>query len=154
MEGQRIRYLNVGEKMMQTQRILLTTFMLSFMAMLYGCQPKESTQDNKALAHSAPDAQQTSTDHAAAPVVSKAEFTKLAQDIGCFACHSIEKKLLGPAWKDVAAIYRQDPVAEDKIMNKIAKGGDGVWGKIAMPAYPDLSEANRRTLTKYILSLK
>lgn len=143
------------KEMMRTQRIVLATFVLSLIPMIYGCQPKESAHDgNKASAHAVPDQKQTPVDQTGTSVVvSKAEFTKLAQDIGCFACHSIEKKLLGPAWKDVAAVYRQDPAAEDKIMNKIAKGGDGVWGKIAMPAYPDLSEANRRTLTKFILSL-
>ncbi len=140
--------------MMQTQKIVLTTFMLPLLAMFYGCQPKESTQDSKAHTPMAAEVQQTAAADAAAPVVSKAEFSRLAQDIGCFACHSIEKKLLGPAWKDVAAIYRHDPAAEDKIMNKIAKGGSGVWGKIAMPAYPDLAEAKRRILTKYILSLE
>lgn len=86
--------------------------------------------------------------------MSKAAFTKLAKDIGCFACHSIEKKLLGPAWKDVAAVYRHDPAAEDKMMRKLAKGGSGVWGSIEMPAYPDLSEEKSRVLVKFILSLE
>ena len=79
---------------------------------------------------------------------------KLAKDIGCLACHSIDKKLLGPAWKHVAAINRDDPAAEARLMDKIAKGGSGVWGKIDMPAYPDLSEENRRVLVKFILSLE
>lgn len=79
---------------------------------------------------------------------------KLAKEIGCLSCHSIDKKLLGPAWKNVAAIYRDNPAAEAILMSKIAKGGSGVWGKIAMPAYPDLSEAKNRTLVKFILSLK
>ncbi len=54
----------------------------------------------------------------------------------------------------MAAIYRQDPDAENKIMNKISKGGSGVWGKIAMPGYPDLSEEKRRILVEYILALE
>lgn len=140
--------------MMQTQRTVLTIFMVPLLAMLYGCQPGEPTQAHKASVPAAPDVQQVSKDNAAAPVVSRADFTKLAKDIGCFSCHSIEKKLLGPAWKDVAAIYRHDPAGEDKIMNKIAKGGGGVWGKIPMPAYPDLSEANRKVLVRFILSLE
>ncbi|PWB46441.1 MAG: cytochrome C [Nitrosomonadales bacterium] len=98
--------------------------------------------------------QQASGNGAVASVVSKEVFVKLAKDIGCFACHSIEKKLLGPAWKDVAVIYRQDPEAENKIMNKVAKGGSGVWGTIAMPGYPNLEEEKRRILVRYILALE
>jgi len=79
---------------------------------------------------------------------------KLAKDIGCLACHSLDKKLLGPAWKQVAAIYRNDPAAEAKLMDKIAKGGSGVWGKIAMPAYADLGEEKKEILVKFILSLE
>ena len=124
---------------MQTQSIVLTTFMLPLLAALYGCQPEESTQNS-------------AKGNAATPAESGT--MKLAKDIGCLACHSIDKKLLGPAWKNVAAINRNDPAAEARLMNKIAKGGSGVWGKIEMPAYPDLSEANRRVLVKFILSLK
>lgn len=124
---------------MQTQSIVLTSFMVPLLAVLYGCQPEESTQ-------------QPAKGKAATPAVSGT--MKLAKDIGCLACHSIDKKLLGPAWKNVAAINRDDPAAEARLMNKIAKGGSGVWGKIDMPAYPDLSEENRRVLVKFILSLE
>lgn len=79
---------------------------------------------------------------------------KLAKDIGCLACHSMEKKLLGPAWKTVAQINRGVPDAEARLMDKITKGGSGVWGNIAMPAYPDLEESKKRTLVKFILSLE
>jgi cytochrome c len=79
---------------------------------------------------------------------------QFARDTGCFACHSFDKKFLGPSWKDVAAIYNGDNEAEAKLMNKIAKGGSGVWGNVDMPGYPDMSEENRRILARYILSLK
>lgn len=124
---------------MQTQSIVLTTFMVPLLAVLYGCQPEESTQQSA---------------KGNAPTASGADAMKLAKDIGCLACHSIDKKLLGPAWKNVAAINRDDPAAEARLMDKIAKGGSGVWGKIDMPAYPDLSEADRSVLVKFILSLK
>lgn len=139
---------------MQTQRILLTTFIVPLLVVLYGCEPKESTQQPRASVPVAPAVQQHATDNASTPVVSKAEFTKLAKDIGCFSCHSIEKKLLGPAWKHVAGIYRNDPAAEGKLMNKIANGGSGVWGSIEMPSYPNLGEEKRRVLVKFILSLE
>lgn len=139
---------------MQTQKIVLTTFMLPLLGLLWGCQPEVTGQQSKVPVATSVTAVQSSAGNSAAPVVSREEFTKLAKDIGCFACHSIEKKLLGPAWSDVASVYRKDPSAEDKIMNKIAKGGSGVWGRIAMPAYPDLAEEKRRILTQYILSLE
>lgn len=88
------------------------------------------------------------------PAVSRADAMKLAKDIGCLSCHSIDKKLLGPAWRHVAGVYRGDPTAEARMLNKIAKGGSGVWGSIEMPAYPDLNETNRSILVKFILSLE
>jgi len=54
----------------------------------------------------------------------------------------------------VAGLYRDDPEGEAKLMNKIAKGGSGVWGSIDMPAYPGLSEAQLKMLSRFILSLE
>jgi cytochrome c len=81
--------------------------------------------------------------------------TPLAQKSGCFACHSIDKKVMGPAWKDVAAKYRGDASAEAKLVTKVSKGGSGVWGTMAMPAQaPKVQEADIKTLVKFVLSLK
>lgn len=139
---------------MQTQRIVPATFIVPLLAVLYGCQPEEPKQQPKASTSAAQTVQQAASNNVAASGASKEEFTKLAKDIGCFACHSIEKKLLGPAWKQVAILYRNNPEAEAKLLDKIAKGGDGVWGNIAMPAYPDLDKEKSRILVKYILSLE
>lgn len=79
---------------------------------------------------------------------------QLAKAKGCFACHTLDKKLVGPAWKDVAAKYRGDATAEAKLVDKVGKGGSGVWGPVAMPPNVLVSEADRKTLVKYILSLK
>lgn len=135
---------------MQTQNIVLTTYMVPLLAVLFGFHSQQSS----ASAPAAPAVKQPVATNAATPVVSREDFLKLAKEIGCLSCHSIDKKLLGPAWKNVAAIYRDNPAAEAILMSKIAKGGSGVWGKIAMPAYPDLSEAKSRVLVKFILSLK
>ena len=78
----------------------------------------------------------------------------LAKKSNCFLCHAIFSKVVGPAWKDVAAKYRDDVNAHAHLTNKIAKGGSGVWGSMAMPPQSDLSEAERNTLVDYILSLK
>ena len=133
---------------MQTQNIVLTIFWVPLFAMLYGCEQKEATQQSSV---SAPAAQHVA---ATTPDGSQIDVMKLAKDIGCLACHALDKKLLGPAWKHVAAINRDIPDAEARLMTKIAKGGSGVWGKIDMPAYPDLSEEKRRILVRFILSLK
>jgi cytochrome c len=62
--------------------------------------------------------------------------------------------VLGPSWKDVAAKYRGDAAAQVRMENKIAKGGSGAWGTLAMPAQPQLSEAERTLLARFILNLK
>ena len=78
----------------------------------------------------------------------------LAKKNGCLACHAIDKKVFGPAWRDVAAKYRGDAGAEARLAEKIAKGGGGVWGNMPMPANPKISEVERRSLAKFVLSLK
>lgn len=77
----------------------------------------------------------------------------LAKKHGCLNCHAVDKKVVGPAWRDVAAKYRGDAGAEERLMEKVAKGGGGVWGAMAMPPNPKLTEAERRELVKFILSL-
>jgi len=62
--------------------------------------------------------------------------------------------VVGPAWKDVAAKYRGDAGAQARLETKIAKGGSGAWGSMAMPAQPQLNEAERTLLVRYILNLK
>ncbi|BBJ00451.1 hypothetical protein FGKAn22_21430 [Ferrigenium kumadai] len=86
--------------------------------------------------------------------VSEADGLALAKKNNCMACHAIDKKVVGPAWKDVAAKYRGDVGAEARLMDKIAKGGSGAWGSMAMPANPKISEADRRALARFVLSLK
>ena len=79
---------------------------------------------------------------------------QLAKEKNCLACHAIDQKLVGPAYKDVAAKYKGDKSAEGKLATKIQKGGSGVWGAIPMPANPQVSEAEAKTLAKWVLSLK
>ena len=75
---------------------------------------------------------------------------------GCFVCHSNEKKVVGPAYKDVAEKYRRDPSAEDKLVEKVSKGGSGVWGSMAMPAQDPkgIKQAEIRRLVQYVLRLQ
>lgn len=78
----------------------------------------------------------------------------LAKAKNCMACHSVTNKVLGPAFKDVGAKYAGQKGAEDKLVQKVLKGGSGVWGTVPMPANAQLNEAEARTLVKWVLSLK
>lgn len=78
----------------------------------------------------------------------------LAKAKNCTACHAEAKKMIGPAYKDVAAKYANDKDAVAKLSEKIIKGGVGVWGQIPMPANAQVSPAEAETLVKWILSLK
>lgn len=78
----------------------------------------------------------------------------LAKAKNCMACHALDKKLVGPAYKDVAAKYAGDKDAATKLAKKIREGGTGVWGQVPMPANPQVSEAEALTLAKWVLTVK
>jgi cytochrome c len=78
----------------------------------------------------------------------------LAKNKNCMACHALDKKLVGPSYKDVAAKYSGDKAAVDTLALKIQKGGTGVWGAIPMPANPQVSEAEAKTLATWVMSIK
>jgi cytochrome c len=88
---------------------------------------------------------------AAAPAYAQEE---LAKKHNCFACHAVDKKLVGPAYKDVAAKYRNDPAAEAKLFEKVKKGGQGVWGQVPMPPNAQVPDADIKSLVKWVLSQK
>lgn len=79
---------------------------------------------------------------------------ELAKAKNCMACHAVDKKLVGPSYKDVAAKYASDKDAVAKLSKKIREGGMGVWGQIPMPANPQVSEAEAQTLAKWVLTVK
>jgi cytochrome c len=78
----------------------------------------------------------------------------LAKAKNCMACHAVANKVVGPAYKDIAAKYAGQKDAEDKLTQKVLKGGSGVWGAVPMPANAQVNEAEARTLVKWILSVK
>ena len=78
----------------------------------------------------------------------------LATAKNCMACHAIDKKLVGPAYKDVAAKYAGQKDAVDKLAAKILKGGSGVWGPVPMPANTQVNEAEAKKLAAWVLTLK
>ncbi|MEY4426452.1 MAG: hypothetical protein RL535_750 [Pseudomonadota bacterium] len=79
---------------------------------------------------------------------------KLATDKNCMSCHSVEKKVVGPAYKDIAKKYAGQKDAVDMLASKIQKGGAGVWGPIPMPANAQVNAAEAKTLATWVMSLK
>lgn len=78
----------------------------------------------------------------------------LATSKNCMSCHAVDRKVLGPSFKDVAAKYKDDKGAVDLMAAKIMKGGSGVWGPVPMPANNQVSEADARKLAAWVLSTK
>ena len=79
---------------------------------------------------------------------------ELAQKKNCMACHAVDKKVVGPAYKDVAAKYAGDKTAADKLAEKIQKGGSGVWGPVPMPPNVTVPDADIKSLVDWILAQK
>lgn len=79
---------------------------------------------------------------------------ELAKSKGCFTCHAVDKKVVGPAFKDVAQKYAGQPDAQAKLAEKVIKGGSGVWGKMPMPANPKVTPDEANKLVEWILGLK
>ncbi|NOT18587.1 MAG: c-type cytochrome [Sulfuriferula sp.] len=92
----------------------------------------------------------------------------LAQKNACMSCHGVDKKIVGPGYTDVAAKYRAELAGvkkpadkkaaelaiENKLVDKVKKGGAGAWGTIPMPPNPQVADADLHTIVKWVLSLK
>jgi cytochrome c len=79
---------------------------------------------------------------------------ELAKKHACFACHTLDKKLVGPSYKDVAAKYRSDKAAAAKLADKVKNGSQGVWGNVPMPPNSAVPDADIKALVSWILSQK
>jgi len=94
----------------------------------------------------------------AALTVASAAFADQLEDMmkknGCVACHAEDKKILGPAYKDVAAKYHGNAKAASMLEEKVKKGGSGVWGQIPMPPNSQVSDADIKKMVALILALK
>ena len=77
----------------------------------------------------------------------------LAKRKACFACHGIDKRIVGPAFKEVAARYKGEAGIEAKLVQKLRRGGSGAWGPMAMPPNPDLAESDAAALVQWVLGL-
>lgn len=88
---------------------------------------------------------------AAAPAMAN---QALAQKNNCLSCHAVDHKVVGPAYKDIAKKYAGDKGAEAKLIAKVKAGGSGVWGPIPMPPNAQVSDADIKTLVKWVLAQK
>lgn len=131
-------------------------------ALLAGCN-KEQPAPAPAPSSAPAPAPESGTPAAAAPSTSAAPAggavnEQAAHDLlnksGCLACHAVDKKMVGPAYKDVADKYRGQPDAEAKLVQKVKNGGAGVWGQVPMPPNPQVSDEDLKTVVGWILSLK
>lgn len=78
----------------------------------------------------------------------------LATSKNCMSCHAVDRKVLGPSFKNIAAKYKDNKAATDLLATKIVKGGAGVWGPVPMPANTQVSEADAKKLAAWVLSTK
>jgi len=78
----------------------------------------------------------------------------LAKASGCFACHTVDKKLVGPSYREIANRYRQDKGAAARLAQKVKSGGKGVWGDIPMPPNGHVKDADIQSIVRWVLSLK
>ncbi|MBC3884113.1 c-type cytochrome [Undibacterium griseum] len=78
----------------------------------------------------------------------------LAKKNNCLTCHSIDKKLVGPAWKDIGKKYAGDPAAAEQLALKVKKGTKSTWGPIPMPPNVTVKDADIKSMVEFILTLK
>lgn len=79
---------------------------------------------------------------------------KLAQSNGCMTCHAVDKKVIGPSYKEIAAKYRSDKAAEANLVKKVKAGGSGVWGSTPMPPNAHVKDDDIKTVVHWILATK
>lgn len=91
---------------------------------------------------------------APALATSEAAAMDIAKKSGCMACHGVDKKIVGPAWKDIGKKYAGDTAAEAQLIAKVRKGSKDVWGPIPMPPNAVVKDADIKTMVQYILTLK
>jgi len=84
--------------------------------------------------------------------VDAAKAQEIANKNACMGCHQVDKKLVGPSYKDVAAKYKGDKGALAKLSAKVKSGGSGVWGPVPMPANAGVSDADIKTVVEWILA--
>jgi len=86
--------------------------------------------------------------------VTNSDGPQVAAKYGCLGCHNVSVKIVGPAYREIAAKYQSDSEAAAKIAQQIHQGGSGKWGPILMPPFPQVTTSETKALTEWILALK
>lgn len=86
---------------------------------------------------------------AAGPVLAGED---LAKKHGCASCHALDKKTVGPSWKDVAVKYKGDAKAAEDLFKKVKTGGKGVWGQVPMPPQTKVGDADLKQILAWVLA--
>jgi cytochrome c5 len=115
--------------------------------------PVAATAPVAAITAAAPPSAAAGAAKPGAPLDLKAAEALMQKD-GCSACHGVDKKIVGPAYVDVAAKYKGDAGANAKLTQKVKAGGAGVWGQIPMPPNPHVPDDDIKALVSWILALK
>jgi cytochrome c len=126
-----------------------------------GCDRNEEQSEQSAVI--APAAVATPPSSSAVPVastagsadaeVAEAGLPHALIENGCYACHAVNGARIGPPYRAIAGLYRNDPVAVDKLTQKVINGGGGVWGPVPMIAHPHLAPEKVRPLVEAIIKL-
>lgn len=119
----------------------------NYLAVAYG-SAKATDADVVAASATAAPARTASASATAPPI----DVQALLNANACLACHALDKKVVGPAYHDVAVKYKGDPQAAAKVMARIRQGGTGRWGQVPMPANAALSDAQARALAEFVLT--
>lgn len=116
-----------------------------------GPAPQNTAAEPAAAEPAAPEAVAATEPPAAAPVEGLPDQINA---YGCYACHAMDEMRIGPPYRAIAAMYRNQPDAVDKLTRKVIEGGGGVWGPVPMISHPQLSEENVRPLIEAILAIQ
>lgn len=120
-------------------------FVFCISAMVFSCN---SSDEKKPADEKAPDTVATT------PALPDNKGLELIGASDCTTCHAIDKKVIGPAYTDVAAKYENTPAVIDTLVSKVINGGSGNWGNIPMTPHPNIPVEDAREMVKYIMSLK
>jgi len=118
---------------------LLITGMVSFLAI--SCSKKEISEPKS-----------THPDDVATSVVANASGQTMIETSDCLACHSIDERMIGPSYTEIAAKYSEKDI--EMLASKIIDGGSGVWGDVPMQAHPQFSKEDAKKMVEYILKQK
>lgn len=141
------------------KRIFAILVICAAMASCGGSNKSGGSKDSTTAANQTAKAQESDADTNSTKIGTEAPAAespamKLIAASDCKTCHKEDVKVVGPAFKDIAAKYPPTDANIDKLSDKVIKGGSGNWGDIAMTPHPSLSKADAKTIVTYILSLK